>query len=214
MTTPVYLARPAAENKKGAPDSNHSTTSSQQPPSSRNCRQGFDADVLLFMDSNGKDIREDILKHGTRVEKIWSARIADATKIIRSSSFARAPSQIYFHVGTNDLEYASPAQIIKDFESLLQVTKTKFPSTEIFVSEILPRWDFYDERSETNDRLHKLLYRLEVIVVRHSLNIDDTMLFDRKHLNKKGFYRMLANIRYFIFGIWKPRYSREQESHP
>ena len=214
VTTPVYLARPAAENKKGAPDSNHSTTSSQQPPSSRNCRQGFDADVLLFMDSNGKDIREDILKHGTRVEKIWSARIADATKIIRSSSFARAPSQIYFHVGTNDLEYASPAQIIKDFESLLQVTKTKFPSTEIFVSEILPRWDFYDERCETNDRLHKLLYRLEVIVVRHSLNIDDTMLFDRKHLNKKGFYRMLANIRYFIFGIWKPRYSREQESHP
>ena len=174
----------------------------------------IDADVLLFMDSNGKNIREDILKHGASVEKVWSARIVDATNTIRSSRFARAPSQIYFHVGTNDLEHSSPEKIVEEYEALLRVTKTKFPSTEIFVSEILPRWDLQSERCEANDRLRQLLYRFEIIGVRHSLNIDETMLYDRKHLNKKGFYRMLANIRFFMFGIWKPRNAREQNSHP
>ena len=95
------------------------------PPSSHS-REVFDADVLLFMDSNGKNIREDILKHGTRVEKVWSARIVDATNIIRSSRFASAPSQIYFHVGTNDLEHSSPEKIAEEYEALLRMTKTKF----------------------------------------------------------------------------------------
>ena len=177
-------------------------------------RQVFDADILLFMDSNGKHLRADIMKHGAKVEKVWAPTISDAIAIIRSARFVRAPSQVLFHIGTNDLEWKSPDGVIADFRSLIGTTKTILPSPDIFVSELLPRRDLCDELNDANGRLYRLSFQLEINYIRHSLNIDNSMLDDVKHLNMKGFFRLLANIRFYMFGIFKTKNSRNRSSRP
>jgi len=177
-------------------------------------RQVFDADIILFIDSHGKHLRADIMKHGAKVVKVWAPTIPDAIAIIRSARFMRAPSQILFHIGTNDLEWKSPNGVIADFRSLIETTRTILPSTEIFVSELLPRRDLCDELYDANGSLYRLSCQLEVNFIRHSLNIDNSMLDDVKHLNMKGFFRLLANIRFYMFGIFKTKNSRNRSRRP
>ena len=123
-------------------------------------RHVFDADILLFMDSNGKHLRADIMKHGAKVEKIWASTVSDAIAIFRSACFMRAPSpspsQVLFHIGTNDLEGKSPNGVSADFRRPIQTTRTISPSPEIFILKLLPRHDLCDELYDANGSLYRL----------------------------------------------------------
>ena len=88
------------------------------------------------------------------------------------------------------------------------------PLAELFISEIMARDDMFDEILEVNGQLQRIAFQYGVTVIKHCLNIDESMLEDRKHLNIKGFFVMLANIRFYMFGILKIRRDRGRGKRP
>ena len=84
-------------------------------------------------------LREDILKHGSSVTKVWAPTIHHTLDIIRSATFVSAPRQILFHVGTNDLDTCETEEIRENFCVLFQETSGIVPATQLYVSDILPR---------------------------------------------------------------------------
>ena len=88
------------------------------------------------------------------------------------------------------------------------------PLAELFISEIMARDDMFDEILEVNGQLQRIAFQYGVTVIKHCLNIDESMLEDRKHLNIKGFFVMLANIRFYMFGILKISRDRGRGKRP
>ena len=177
------------------------------PPGNSNTNgRVFNCNVIIFIDSNGGHIRPEILKHNCSVEKVWSPTFGHALEIMKGAQFVTKPEKILFHCGTNDVETLSPAEITKRISAILEVTRSLLPDVEIFVSEIMARLDLQDEVWLVNDSLYPLATRYNgVTIIRHGLNISEDMLTDKKHLDKKGFFIMLANFRFYMFGIIKLR---------
>ena len=78
--------------------------------------------------------------------------------------------------------------------------KTKFDNPEITVSSILPRRDDRGKVKLFNEVLENFCDTTPKVKFMKNEQINDTMLRDTKHLNVDGFFKLLANIRYSIFG--------------
>ena len=78
--------------------------------------------------------------------------------------------------------------------------KTKFENPEITISSILPRRDDRGKVKIFNGVLENFCDTTPKVKFMKNEQIDDTMLSDTKHLNVDGFFKLLANIRYSIFG--------------
>ena len=134
------------------------------------------------------------------------------------------PSKIYIQCGTNDIEK-------RDFK--MEDTSTRIQNIinglrnnilaedgEIIIASLLPRTDYMNEVKLMNDFISKLSHnRNNVIKYMDNYNITARMLSpnDRKHLGKKGFLTLLANIRYIVFGKMPRSYGGppyEERSHP
>ena len=167
----------------------------------------FDSDVILFMDSNGKNIDERILANGVKVQKSIVYTIPQAIDVLKSCNFVKQPEKILFHLGTNDLDYAPPDEIASKMNDLLHLARSRCPRTKFYVSAILPRLSRktadIEERVEfTNTAYGTLTGSMPgCFLIDHHINIQIDMLSDDRHLNKIGFYTMLANVRFFMFNI-------------
>ena len=172
-----------------------------------NSNPSFDSDVILFMDSNGKYIDERILANGVKVQKVTAYTIPQAIDVLKSCNFEKQPEKILFHLGTNDLDYAPPDEIASKMNDLLHLARSRCPRTKFYVSAILPRLSKktadIEERVEfTNTAYGTLTGSMPgCFLIDHHINIQVNMLSDDRHLNKIGFYTMLANIRFFMFNI-------------
>ena len=78
----------------------------------------------------------------------------------------------------------------------------------------MARRDMAEEVLEINNLLQYLAFRHNIIILRHSFNIDESMLWDKKHLNVEGFFVMLVNIRFYMFGICKTKRNRARKTRP
>ena len=167
----------------------------------------FNSDVILFMDSNGKNIDEKILANNVLIQKVKVYTIPQAIDVLNACHFAKQPEKILFHLGTNDLDHAPPEEIASKMSELLNLARSRCPRTKIYVSSVLPRQsrsmaDIQERIEFTNTAYGTLASSMPgCFLINHNINIHMDMLSDDRHLNKIGFYTLLANIRFFMFNI-------------
>ena len=175
----------------------------------------FNEQVILFVDSQFNNVKHRILKHGVSTRKVRVYTLTEAIAVMESATFAADPQQILFHLGTNDVDAHSPRQIADMLDYLLQLTRMKCPKARIYVSSVLPRTsahisDIFERAAETSARFSAIINTYPgTFFINHAMNITIEMLADERHLNKEGFFIMLANIRFCMFGIL-PRSKRSR----
>ena len=169
----------------------------------------IDADVVILIDSNGKHIREDILDKGSSVAKILCYTVPDAIKIIENATFIKPPKKILFHIGTNDIELATPTTIAAKMDQLLHVTRSRLQHTQIFVSSVMQRRDLMDKVEELNSLYSDIVLKYYGTFLEHKY-IKQNMLSDKKHLHPRGFYLLLAYFRFILFGTWPKANPRDR----
>ena len=89
------------------------------------------------------------------------------------------------------------------YEELVNAIHGKMPLAKVYVSSIFKRKDnLYDNAiDELNQHILKLSDDSKWLTsVEHS-NINSSMMYDAKHLNKTGFHVMLTNLKYVMFKI-------------
>ena len=175
-------------------------------------------DLLIIGDSNTHPIREDIIRHNTTAAKILAIKHDDAIKGIEDITIRKQPKKILCHTGTNyfssnvddrkneeNFESAKLAQ-----EDLFKLLEEKFPSSEIYISELFIRGERHMDKHI--DRYNEYLRaacrkRGNFRVLRHQESIDDRRrhLRDDKHLSRSGFGEFLKNIRMQMYG-WQAKY--------
>jgi hypothetical protein len=153
---PATIASPTIEHPS-LPRHHVELTNDRDPPtartgtcnepraSSRSPSLEFDADVIIFIDSSGKFLREDIMDKGTKVVKVLCYTLDQAIDIMTMATFIREPRQILFHIGTNDVEDASPQAVAKNLDTLLYETRIRLKTTQLFLSAIMLRKDLMDK---------------------------------------------------------------------
>ena len=174
----------------------------------------FRSKILAFMDSNGKHLKVDILKHDMSAEKIWAPTIEVATNIIEDATFEIEPSLVLIHTVTNDAERLSPAEVYDRMKYLIELTRARLPNTMVWLSGCMPRRDLQENIGEINSWLAQLARESGAGFINHASNMNTDMLIDedKKHVNKKGFFTMLANIRFAMFNILpKVRYRKSYQ---
>ena len=103
--------------------------------------------------------------------------------------------------------------------------KKEFKSSQISISTILQRKDsqYISEIEHINNFLISISQVNDVIIINHC-NITTNMIYDAKHLNGQGFFTLLTNIKYVLFGFLptfkrrstftnKKKYSQEQNRY-
>ena len=184
----------------------------------------LDHDILILGDSNTHDIKESWLKHGSTAAKLTAYKIDQAIDVLDQIKVTRQPNKIMVHIGTNHLtskehEKNDLEKIKEEYEDLFGLLQRKFPSSQIYLSEIFIR----RESSLDNDvkELNKYLetvctHRTNFNIIRHSDNIvnKNYHLRGNRHLSKSGFYLFLLNIRLIMFRMMPRFRSPHRPSYP
>ena len=165
-------------------------------------RIDINCDVLLMGDSNIKDLQPEIMNNGSECFKIQCYHLLELSNIINRMNVQKAPTKVFIQTGTNDLEKQDVnfEVLSTEFDKAILLIKTKFNNPEIIVSSILPRKDQKDKIKTLNNILENYCDVTPKLKFMRNDQIEDTMLSDRKHLNIDGFFKLLANIRYALFG--------------
>ena len=98
--------------------------------------------MIFLCDSNGKFLdMEKMFSANQEVKYIRTPLIEHARSYLQSQTHT-APQILILHTGTNDLERtSSPEDLISNILILITEASTKFPSSKIFYSTLLPRSD-------------------------------------------------------------------------
>ena len=125
-------------------------------------------------------------------------------QMLNQVAVVKQPKKILINVGTNEFDHGgNPTEIFTHAEETITHLRKSFPNTKIYVSSIFPR----KTGSRHNDRIEEVNTMLETMCVitpkltyMDNIQIKDFHLADEKHLNNKGLYLFLSNIRYHLFG--------------
>lgn len=165
----------------------------------------FDSDVILLMDSNGQGINESILMNGLSCQRFYCPTLPDAMNLVKRATITKPARKIYIQIGTNDIEHNNPSEVGQELDALSYALSNAFPNAKIFVSAILARRDLSDKRDNANKLFEQLCAKYSSIMqfVAHENLSNPSVLSDgdTKHLHGGGFWRLLSNIRFALFGV-------------
>lgn len=189
--------------------SQRSTPPSTPPPDQYRSQQH--AQFWIVGTSLVKDLRKSLLYRSkkTTITTLADKTIRGASDYLNSGKLSA--DNILYQVGSNDLEENDPLDVVAGIERLIINTKERFPSSQIIVSQLLPR--FYQNRTLSNEyeekrvKCNKLLYELckkyGVHYVEH--NLRQIHFYDGIHLNRNGgigaYVRNLKRIVNPLLGI-------------
>ena len=183
----------------------------------------WSSDIIVIMDSNRKFLEPEKLFPNKKSTILRCGNISSLNRIVEDPYFYNAES-IVVHVGVNDIESNTDADVIAD--SLLTATaklKSKFPTTNIFLSEITPRSDELQRKVIcVNQHLKIKALKYNLHLIDHSNLRAKSFFFrdDRKHFNRSTGVRLLArNIKSKVLrqqplisgeGVFKDLHSHRQ----
>ena len=109
-------------------------------------------------------------------------------------------------VGTNTLtQVKSPAEVSNLMSDTINLLKTVFPTARIFVSSFLPRKDNLNKAvTEINSFLEDFCDAMKKVSFVNHTNIFKADLVDKLHIDTRGFFKFLCNLRYSMFGLLPP----------
>ena len=114
------------------------------------------------------------------------------------------PKQIFINIGTNNLDYNSDEEIIKGWELMIDVIRTRKTNTELVMMGIYPRRKKEDRVAKLNTELAKLASNAKVryidpgkVFLKDGV-IDESLFMDGLHPNAKGYEILGAAIKPFV----------------
>lgn len=103
------------------------------------------------------------------------------------------PRQIFVNIGTNNLDYNSDEEIIKGWELMIDVIKSRQPKAELFLIGLYPRRKKEERVAKLNKDLARLTENAKVrfidpgkVFLKNGI-IDETLFMDGLHPNTKGY---------------------------
>ena len=164
--------------------------------------KSFTTETIILCDSNGKKLDTKLLCPGSSCSYIKCPTMAKAIGIMEQYSFTN-PKTFIIHCGTNDIEKVSNEEFCQKISTMLTTTQQKYPNSRIIISSLLPRSDnLLSKLPILNQRLEKICSPMaKVLLVKHdNLFASRNILYDRKHLNDKGFRLFAKNLKGAFFG--------------
>ena len=163
-----------------------------------------DCKLLMLFDSNGQYMKPE--KMETEAQYVRAAKIHNAISILEECSVERVPEKILINVGINNInddEENTSIDVCEQYEKLIDVIKSKFNGAHIYISSILVRKDnkFATVIGEVNKNLARWETTTPSLTFVHHTNIDRDMMYDEKHLTRKGFFVMVTNFKYVLYRI-------------
>ena len=161
-------------------------------------------DIILLIDSNEKYINTDQFSSNKQTRLMFCPAIPSVIKTLTESTLGQ-PSHITIHVGTNDIELASPNSCLPNFQNLIQIASQKYLTSKILISSLLKRADDIDiYRSEFNAKLGSLCTPFPNDHLVNNDNIPADFLPDNKHLKRRKIGALVANLKDVIFNRSRP----------
>lgn len=165
----------------------------------------FNNDVILITDSNGKRIVADKLAKGHSCKRILCYTFNDVKQLIHQVASETPPKKILISVGTNDIEHSggNATEVFAQAEEVITSLRKNFPSTRIYISSIFPRKKGSGLNpciDEFNQNLHTMCDITPNLTFMNNPQLTENNLMDEKHLNGKGLFLFLSNIRFHLFG--------------
>lgn len=186
-------------------------TNSQHPPKSPATNDTNNSNEVIFLcDSNGKFLdMEKMFPSDQEVKYVRTPLIEHARSYLQSQIHT-APRLLILHTGTNDLERtSSPEDLISNILILITEASTKFPSSKIFYSTLLPRSDIPTPIiTSINNQLISSCSRLpNVQLVKHDNLFENqsNILYDQKHILKRYVKFFAKNLKDAIRGRARPK---------
>ena len=164
---------------------------------------GDNVDVLIIGISHANRIDANkIYKHKKcLVHTLVSKNILGAEEYIQKCTVA-SPKVIFYQVADNDLESLPADLCFKETDTLIQMTKQKFPDSKISIGEALPRElnnmkatsEYFLNMENYNKKLHTLE---KVHIIRHqNISLQQKHLWsDNKHLSQNGITLFIRNLK-------------------
>ncbi len=148
-------------------------------------------DIVCIMDSNRKFLNFERTFPGLSVLLVPCGNTQRAGSILDKPHF-KEPKNLIIHVGINDIETGlSPEGIANSLIGVAAKAVNKFPHSKISVSLITPRADeLFAKVVETNKLISRAMVE-SVSLIYHG-NLDNSCMFDKKHLNKRFGVPLLA----------------------
>ena len=150
----------------------------------------FDHDLVILMDSNGKEIITQKLYPNYSVKKVPCMTIDKCFQIMNESKFKKEPKIVLLHFGTNDIEHNDQETVTDDLVEITNLICRRLPLSKIIISALLPRKDSFNQ--VVNEINSSVLKQIRLLPNAHFLSHQNiyssgaTLLRDNKHLNSKG----------------------------
>ena len=164
----------------------------------------FDHDLVIVMDSNGKEIITQKLYPNYSVKKVSCMTIDKCFQIMNDSRFKKEPKIVLLHFGTNDIEHNDQETVTDDLVELINLICRRVPLSKIIISALLPRKDSFNQVvNEINSSVLKQIRQLPNAHFLSHQNIHSSganLLRNNKHLNSKGLKMFIVNIKDCILG--------------
>ena len=86
---------------------------------------------------------------------------------------------------------------------LVSEIKSRSPNSTIYLSSIFKRKDnsLSVETTQANSNLLELSKNINRYFINHNINIESSLMYDAKHVNRIGFRTLMTNIRYVLYGF-------------
>ena len=140
-----------------------------------------------MMDSNRVNIDFRRLFGSESTHTIPCRNIVDANhQLQRGLSNQEDPTDIVIHVGTNDLDILGPEIVAESINKLVSNAKSKYSSSRIHASLLLPRKDSAQAAVQKTNRLitASIQQTLPGVRIIHHPTIAEKHLRDAKHLDR------------------------------
>ena len=167
--------------------------------------------TLLLTDSNGRCIDpKRFVPKDKDVQRFTCYTLKDVETFTKEVTIEKQPAKVLLQVGTNTLtQLKSPAEVNTMMNNTINVLRTVFPAARIYVSSFLPRKDNLNKAiTEINTFLEDYCDSMKKVTFIGHTNIPRADLYDKLHIDTRGFYKFLCNFRYSMFGLLPPSNKR------
>lgn len=157
------------------------------------------AKTIILCDSNGRHLDINLLCPGTSTEYVKCPTLPSASQFLSEHNFT-SPETFIIHIGTNDIEKASPEEVYNQTLAVVNQINTRYPKCRILLSHLLPRTDHLIQKVKTlNSKLDDIQHTNLTNVTHHNLFRSHQILYDKKHLNHKGVKLFAKNLKGAFF---------------
>ena len=167
--------------------------------------QTLNHDVIIIGDSNTREIDMGTIGRGMSRKRHTCYTIPHVINFINTANIVTPPKKVVLHIGTNDVRLGNDIeQLRSNYNELIQLARTKFPTARIYISSVFCRMKKDDKLNEViavlNEHLCEYCDITPLFTLIDNSNIHHKDMKDPLHVNATGFHTFICNLRVTVFG--------------